>query len=65
MQEEVMNTSFKTPPSKDEALKNDVHISPKIYLPHEDHLVQVDDIVTNFPSDTIPSLMNLPLEMKH
>lgn len=54
VQEEVINNSCKTLPSKDEDLKNDVHLSPKMYLPHEDHLVQVDDIVTTFPSDTIP-----------
>lgn len=53
VQEEVMNTSFKNLPPKDESLKNDGY--PKMYLPHKDHLVQGDDILATFSSDIIPS----------
>lgn len=46
MQEENTSyTSFKDISPRDEALENDVHPSPKMYLPHKDYLVQGDDIV--------------------
>lgn len=50
-----MNTSFKDFSPKDEVLEYDVHSSPKMQLPHKDHLMQGYDIVATFPSGKIPS----------
>lgn len=55
-----MDTSFKDLPPKDESLENCVPSSPKKYLPHKDYLVQEDDIMATYPSDTIPSFHDLP-----
>lgn len=54
VQKETINTYFKTLPSKDEFLRKNFDLSPKMFLSHESILEQEDDIINIFLNVTLP-----------
>lgn len=64
VQKETIKNSFKILPYKDEVLKHDVDISPKMCLSHESILEEEDDIVNTFLNVTLPSIHGTSLREK-
>lgn len=54
LMQEIINNSLKNPLPKDEFLMNHVDPSPKMYLHHEDILVQDDNIINTFLNAILP-----------
>lgn len=60
MQEEIINTYFKIVPPRDEVWKNDVDISLKMFLSHEDILEEEDDTINTFLNVNLPFIHGIP-----
>lgn len=65
MQEDILNTSLNDLSIWDEALKNYVDSSPKMYILHENTLVQESDVIEIFCNGTLTSIHSNNLSFKY